>query len=122
MVENVLRCSIRFKAFEMALCLTQPASRCLTFPDRVLQGGLAVPAASLACSDLAPDWRAFFFTRVHKWASCLVCRLLQERDKQRALERRHGAAVLEEQLREREVERLRKEDLRYQVRGMRATG
>ena len=41
---------------------------------------------------------------------------VQERDKQRALERRRGAAILAEQLKEREVEHLRQEDLLHQVR------
>ena len=39
----------------------------------------------------------------------------QERDKQRALVQRQGAAILAEQLKEREVEHLRQEDLLHQV-------
>lgn len=40
---------------------------------------------------------------------------MQDRDRQRAVEQRKGAAVLAQQLVEREVERLRLEDLRHQV-------
>lgn len=55
-------------------------------------------------------------TRSHQLPVICLCGLPQERDKQRVIEQRKGAKVLAHQLEERELERLRLEDLRHQVR------